>query len=192
MRLHLILSDEIADIVADGVDLTIRISRLKESELVAQKIATDRRVVCAAPSYLRQHGTPHSLADLAKHNCLVLSQQPYWSFEIQGERRRVKVKGNLECNNGEVLREMAIAGMGLALKATWDVAEALNDGRLRQVLKECPVLDETSVWAVYPSRRNLPAKVGAFVAFLKDELRDQLAESETLPAKSKPRRGVGL
>lgn len=173
VRMHLILDDEVADIIADGIDLAIRISKLKESELVAQKIAPDRRIVCAAPSYLQRHGTPRTLASLAEHNCLVLSQQPYWTFQHDGKRKKVKVRGNFECNNGEVLRELAISGMGLALKATWDIAPALRDGRLRQVLKTCRVADETSVWAVYPSRRNLPAKVRAFVAFLKEELRRQ-------------------
>ena len=101
-------------------------------------------------------------------HCLALFQQPFWTFRKGNDIQRVKIRGNLECNNGEVLRELAIAGVGVALKATWDVADAIGDGRLKVLLENYPVVNDTSVWAVYPSRRNLPAKVSSFVSFLKE------------------------
>lgn len=169
VRLNLFLNDEITDIVGQGIDLAVRICKLTESELVAQKIAPDRRVVCASGKYLKRYGTPKTPDDLTKHNCLALFQQPLWTFQVGQEKQRVKITGNLECNNGEVLREMAIAGLGIALKATWDVADAITDGRLKVILEDYPVVQDTAVWAVYPSRRNLPAKVTSFVYFLKEE-----------------------
>lgn len=168
VRMNLILNDEMTDIVAEGMDLAIRICKLKESDLIAQKLAPDTRVICASDRYLKRRGIPRTPQDLAGHNCMALSQQPFWTFQNGTGIERVKVNGNLQCNNGEVLRELAIAGVGIALKATWDVADAIGDGRLKVLLEDYPLVHDTSVWAVYPSRRNLPAKVTSFVHFLKD------------------------
>lgn len=169
VRVNLILSDEILDIMDEGVDVSIRICELKDSEFIARKIAPDHRVVCASPDYLARHGVPTKPADLAKHNCLVLSQQPYWSFDGPGGLERVKIAGNFECNNGETIREAAIAGLGLALKATWDIASSIRAGRLVTVLDDYPIASDTSVWAIYPSRRSVPAKVAVLVNFLKEQ-----------------------
>ncbi|MGD9945742.1 MAG: LysR family transcriptional regulator [Burkholderiaceae bacterium] len=173
LRLHLIMSDDLIDIISEGVDLAIRICELKDSEFIARKLAPDRRVVCASPDYLKRHGTPQRPADLVEHNCLVLSQQPYWSFNGPNGYERVKVGGSFECNNGEAIRDAALAGLGIALKATWDVAGAIKTGRLVQILDDYPNASETSVWAVYPSRRNVPAKVTAFIAFMKEHFSSQ-------------------
>jgi DNA-binding transcriptional LysR family regulator len=171
VRVNLLLNDEIIDIVDHGVDLAIRICKLNDSELVARCIAPDHRVVCASPAYLERMGVPRTPEDLTSHNCLVLSQQPRWTFQHPKGIERIQVKGNFECNNGEVIREMALAGVGIALKATWDVAEALRSGSLQALLPNHPILNEAAIWAVYPSRHNLPAKVTAFVSYLEAQLK---------------------
>lgn len=168
VRLNLIMSDEMIDIMGQGVDVAIRICELQDSEFIARKLAPDRRVVCASPDYLERHGTPAKPSDLASHNCLVLSQQPYWTFKGPQGLERVKVAGNFECNNGEAIREAALSGLGIALKATWDIAGAIKTGRLCTILDDYPISSDTSVWAIYPSRRNVPAKVTAFIAFMKE------------------------
>jgi DNA-binding transcriptional LysR family regulator len=173
VRLHLVMSDEMIDIISQGVDLAIRICELKDSEFIARKLAPDRRVVCASPDYLERCGKPMTPADLANHNCLMLSQQPYWTFNGPRGQERVKVSGNFQCNNGEAIRDAALAGLGIALKATWDIAGAIKTGRLRVLLEDYPISSDTSVWAVYPSRRNVPAKVTAFVAFMKEHFGSQ-------------------
>jgi DNA-binding transcriptional LysR family regulator len=173
LRLNLNMTDEIVDLLDERVDLAIRIMELKDSAFIARKIAPDKRVVCASPDYLARRGVPSRPADLVNHNCLVLSQQQYWTFEGTAGVERVKVSGNFECNNGEVIREAALAGMGLALKATWDIAGAIKAGRLQTVLDDYPVSSKTSVWAIYPSRRHVPAKVTAFVDFLKEHFDSQ-------------------
>lgn len=169
VRVNLILSDEILDIMEEGVDISIRICELKDSEFIARKVAPDHRVVCASPDYLAKHGVPKTPGDLASHNCLVLSQQPFWGFKGQNGLERIKVTGNFECNNGEAIREAAISGLGLALKATWDIASSLRAGRLVTVLDDYPIASDTSVWAIYPSRRSVPAKVTELVKFLKEQ-----------------------
>jgi DNA-binding transcriptional LysR family regulator len=173
VRLHMIMSDEMIDIMGQGVDIAVRICELKDSEFIARKLAPDRRVVCASPDYLKRCGTPKTPADLANHNCLVMSQQPYWAFNGPNGLERVKVSGNFECNNGEAIREAALSGLGIALKATWDIAGAIKTERLRVVLDDYPISSDTSVWAVYPSRRNVPAKVTAFVSFMKEHFGSQ-------------------
>lgn len=168
VRINLVMDDEMADIVGQGIDLAIRICKMKDSEFIARKLAQDQRVLCASPRYLKRYGIPETPAELADHNCLVLSQQPFWIIQYPHGTQRMKVAGNFECNNGEVLRELAISGLGIALKATWDVRGAINAGLLQVVLPDYPVLSDTSIWAVYPSRRNVPAKVTMFVSFLKE------------------------
>jgi DNA-binding transcriptional LysR family regulator len=173
VRLHLIMSDDMIDIMGEGIDIAIRICELSDSELIARKLAPDRRVVCASPEYLEKHGTPSRPQDLINHNCLVLPQQPYWSFNGPQGLERIRVTGNFACNNGEAIREAAISGLGIALKATWDVATAIKTGRLTTILDDYPIASDTSVWAIYPSRRNLPAKVSAFIDFMKEHFNSQ-------------------
>lgn len=173
VRLNLVMTDEIIDIMTQSIDLAIRICQLEDSELIARKIAPDRRVVCASPDYLKRYGTPRTPSDLADHNCLILSQQPYWLFKGPNGLERIKISGNFECNNGEVIREATCAGLGISLKATWDIAGALKSGRLVTVLDDYPISSDTSIWAIYPSRRNVPAKVTAFVSFLKEHFSSQ-------------------
>ena len=173
VRLNLMLSDEHVDIMDEGLDLSVRICELKDSEFIARKLALDHRVVCASPEYLARCGTPHTPADIAAHNCLVLAQQPFWTFSGPNGLERIKVAGNFVCNNGEAIRDAALSGLGLALKATWDVAGSIKTGRLVTVLDDCPIASNTAIWAVYPSRRSVPAKVTAFVSFLKEHFDSQ-------------------
>jgi len=182
VRVNLILSDEILDIMEEGVDVSIRICELRDSEFIARKLAPDHRVVCASPDYLARNGLPRTPADLEKHNCLVLSQQPFWTFNGPHGLERIKVAGNFECNNGEVIREAAISGLGLALKATWDITSALKSGHLVTVLDDHPIASDTSVWAIYPSRRSVPAKVTSMVTFLKEQFSYRPWEALTSPA----------
>lgn len=173
VRLDLALNDEIVDIVEQAFDVAIRISELQDSDLVAHRIASDHRVVCASPAYLERYGEPAHPKDLLKHNCLVLSQQPYWIFNGPDGLERIRIRGNYICNNGEAIRDATYAGLGISLKATWDVAGAIKKGRLRTVLDDYPISSNTAIWAVYPSRRHAPAKVHAFIGFLKEHFSSQ-------------------
>lgn len=173
LHLNFVMTDEMIDLLGEGVDLAIRISELKSSGFIARKIAPDRRVVVASPDYIERYGEPQTPAELANHNCLMLSQQQFWPFNGPNGLERVRVAGNFQCNNGEVIREAALAGLGIALKATWDVAGAIKAGRLKVLLKDYPISSQTSVWALYPSRRNVPAKVTAFISFLRENFNSQ-------------------
>ncbi|QYY30762.1 MULTISPECIES: LysR family transcriptional regulator [Cupriavidus] len=165
IRLDLRLSDQVVPLVDAGIDVALRMGALPDSSLVARALAPSRRVICAAPSYLAAHGIPKHPDDLRTHNCLILGDQSAWRFDTPLGETAVTVHGNLRVDNGEVIRDALVAGMGIALKSTWDVGALLRSGQLVTVLDEYPVLPAVSIWAVYPSRHLVPAKTRAFVDF---------------------------
>src|SRR3989440_577328 len=134
----------------------------------ALKVAPNRRVVCASPAYLAAHGTPHTPEDLAKHNCLVTSEfAASWEYKApDGRSASVRVQGRYACDNWEVLREWALAGLGIALKSTWDVYRQLQEGSLVALLPGYAFHSDVAIYAVYPHRRFLPAKTRVFIEFL--------------------------
>ncbi len=175
MRLSVHLSDNVVDLVSEGFDLAIRIGALRDFSLVARRLAGNRRVLCAAPDYLRRHGEPATPADLSAHACLLLTgaegRQDTWQLHGAEGEVAVKVGGPLESNFGEVLRDAALNGQGIALHSVWHVAEDLRRGRLRQVLPQY-ALAETGIYAVMPQRRLVPPRVRAFVEFMQIQLAD--------------------
>ena len=172
IQVELNLSDHVIDLVDAGVDVAIRVAALPDSSHIARRIASERRIVCAAPSYLARHGTPQSPEDLAGHNCLIYSTiaTEDWRFRGPDGPRSVKVASNFVANGGEAVRDLAIAGLGLARLATFLVGPAIRDGRLVPVLTDFEERQETAIHAVYPHRRHLSPKVGAFVDFLADKM----------------------
>jgi DNA-binding transcriptional LysR family regulator len=168
VRVDLTLNDRFVDIVEEGFDLAIRIGRLEESSLVARRLAATRLILCASPDYLRRRGAPREPADLARHDCLTYAYDPepgVWSFRRNGQSSRVKVTGRLHANDGETLLQAALAGHGLIVLPTFLAAEALGRGVLLPLL-DAWESDELGIYAVYPSRRHLSAKVRTFVDFL--------------------------
>ncbi|MBN6151466.1 LysR family transcriptional regulator [Xanthomonas sp. AmX2] len=175
LRLSVHLSDNVVDLVSEGFDLAIRIGALRDSSLVARRIAGNRRVLCASPDYLRRHGAPATPRELARHACLLLSgaegRQDVWRLHgAQGEEA-VKVSGPMESNLGEVLRDAAVNGLGIALHSVWHVAEDLRNGRLQVVLPDHPPA-ETGIHAVMPQRRLVPPRVRAFTEFMAEQFAD--------------------
>ena len=160
------LTDQVVDLVDEGIDLAIRIGALKDSTLVARKLATNRRVLCASPAYLEAHGTPRHPADLVHHECVILSDQRDWGFVTPTGVINVRVSGRLASDNGEVIRDALAAGFGIGLKSTWSVAPLLASGELVTVLDDYPLAQTVAIWAVYPSRAFVPPKTLAFIDFL--------------------------
>lgn len=168
VQLALSLSDRTVNVIDEGFDLAIRIAELQDSSLAARKLAPNRRVVCASPAYLRRHGTPNVPADLAKHNCLTTTEfHMTWEYmDPAGVPGSVRVSGDYACDNWEVLRDWAVAGLGIALKSTWDVRRDLEDGSLAPLLSGYTFGSDVAIYAVYPHRRYLPAKTRVFIDFL--------------------------
>jgi DNA-binding transcriptional LysR family regulator len=167
------LSDVKVDLVSSGLDMAIRIGTLEDSTLVSRKLAINRRVLCASPDYLRRHGVPRTPADLAIHQCLVLvghqGRHDTWRLRDGAKEVAVRVSGPIESNQGELLRDAAVAGLGIALHSSWHVNDDLRTGRLQVVLPDYPP-PESGIHAVMPQRRFVPPRVRAFVEFLAGKL----------------------
>jgi DNA-binding transcriptional LysR family regulator len=162
------LTDRVVDLVNEGIDCAVRIGEMADSSLVSIRLAENRRVVVASPAYLTRRGVPAVPQDLAAHNCLSLGQQRGWLFcNDKGAVVTVKVNGRLECNDGAVLHEWALAGHGLAWRSLWEVEGDLRSGRL------VPVLDRfaapaTGIYAVFPQRKHLALRVRLLIDHLKN------------------------
>ena len=177
------LSDHLLDLVREGVDLAVRLAPLQDSSSTLRKVADVRRVLCAAPAYLARRGAPETLRDLARHDCLLLrfpgSQQFRWSFDFRGEASAVLVDGPLDADDGDVLTQWALDGLGLVMKPLFEVAGHLADGRLVEVLPEARPQPVTLA-VLYPTRRMLPPRAKSFIELAVEELRRHLAQQLAL------------
>jgi DNA-binding transcriptional LysR family regulator len=167
-KLDFTLDDRNVDLVNEGYDLAIRIGSLAETGLIARRFAKDNLIVCGSPDYFRRHGIPLVPEDLTQHVCLGYSYEDSatgWQFVGADGEHRVSVNGNVRANNGDLLRVAALGGAGIIMQPRFLVGADLRSGRLQAVLKEftCP---ELGIYAVYPSRRYLSAKVRTFIDFL--------------------------
>uniref|UniRef100_A0A7C1X8I9 LysR family transcriptional regulator n=1 Tax=Pseudomonas graminis TaxID=158627 RepID=A0A7C1X8I9_9PSED len=172
VELQVVLSDQQVDPVKGGFDVTIRIASLPDSSMIARSLAPAPRIMVASPDYLAREGTPQTPKDLANHKCLSYGYlQSGASLQLCNgkETQRVTVSGPLHANNGDILAQAAVAGMGIALLPNFIVERAVADGRLVPVLCdwEAPAI---TVNAVYPSSRRVPMKTRAFIDFLVAEL----------------------
>jgi DNA-binding transcriptional LysR family regulator len=169
LRFDVSLSDRIVDLVEEGFDLAIRIGSTGSENLVARKLGEARLVPCASPAYLARHGAPRTPADLSGHNCLTyayVSQPGLWALrDAAGREHLAKVSGNLHSNNGDLNAEAALQGVGIAFEPSFIVADAVRAGRLVPLLQEYAA-PPAPIWAVYPSRKHLSAKVRLFVDYL--------------------------
>ena len=160
------LSDRTVDLINEGIDCAVRLGGLADSSLVAVRLGEMRRVVVGSPAYLGQRGVPRTLDDLATHDCLALAAQPGWDFQQAGKPILFKPPGRFICNDGAVLHEWALAGMGLAWRSLWEVGDDLRWGRLVPVLDDCAT-PPVGIHAVFPQRRHLPLRVRLFIDLLK-------------------------
>ena len=157
----------------DAFDVCIRFGAPPDARVIARHIAPNRRLLCAAPAYLAQHGTPRVPNDLTRHNCIGIRQgeEAYGVWRLTSGRGKaatteaVKTRGTLSTNDGEIAVNWALDGHGILMRAEWDIARHLQDGRLVQVLPQHSTPD-AAIHAVYPQRHQLAARVRAFVDFV--------------------------
>lgn len=169
ITVELSLNDHYIDLLAEGVDVALRIGRLADSSLIARRLAPIRLVACASPAYLARRGTPQTPGDLAAHDCLIYTyaaSAEEWRFiGPGGEDEVARVSGRLFANNGDVLIAAALAGIGIALAPTFMAGEHVQAGGLVTLLPG-HVAPEAALYAVYPPGRHLSAKLRSFVDFL--------------------------
>ena len=159
-------------ITDDSFDLCIRFGEPPDSRLIARKLASNRRLICAAPLYLKSHGAPKVPNDLARHNCILIRQgdEAYgtWHLASGNKRETVKVRGNLSTNDGEIAVNWALAAHGVLKRAEWDIEKYLQSGRLVQLLGDWNT-SSADIYAVYPQALYLSARIHTFVDFLTKE-----------------------
>lgn len=164
------LGDGFVDLLGERVDCAIRIASEVPANVVAHRLATSRRVLCAAPAYLAAHGVPDTVRALADHHLLAAAGQMPWRLVgrlvARGKAVQVERDSHVGTNSSEMVRELALGGVGIALRSLWDVGEALRDGRLVRVLPEWEGSADVGIYAVHLRSGAVPAAVRAFVEFL--------------------------
>ncbi|TAN27082.1 MAG: LysR family transcriptional regulator [Castellaniella sp.] len=169
-------TDSVVDLVREGYDMAIRIGEVTDPNYVAVRLYPNQRVVCGTPEYFERYGVPRVPEDLARHNCLAFNlqggQHRGWTFLRDGKRFAVRVRGDLACNDGELLYHWVRAGLGVGWRSTWEIQRELKRGELVTVLDDY-ALPAYDIQAVYPQQRYLPAKVRYFI----DALRNHYHES---------------
>jgi DNA-binding transcriptional LysR family regulator len=168
VRIELTLNDRLVNLIEENVDIAVRIGALRDSGLIARKLATCRMLVCAAPSYIKKHGAPKRPSDLKDYACLSYAywlEGEDWKFTRRGAEAVVRVDCRFRCNNGDAVAEAAAAGAGIALQPDFIAGPLIRKGRLVEILPDWRAA-EFGVYAVYAPTQFLPAKSRAFLEHL--------------------------
>lgn len=186
IEIDLQMSERSINLLEEKFDIDIRLGELKDSSLLVRKLAPSDRMLVASPQYLASHPPIVTPVDLLAHNCLTYRPEggtTTWRFRHQGaEDQEVKIRGSLHSNNGETLRQMALAGLGIVLVTDWGTWQARQDGRLIEVLPDYHVtLNSFSngIYAVFRQTRYVPKKVRVFIDFLAERFQSEPAFAET-------------
>ncbi|MRI35138.1 LysR family transcriptional regulator [Endozoicomonas sp. OPT23] len=172
ISINMVMEDRVMDLVGEGFDLAIRGGKLADSSLIARKIAPCHNLLVATPAYLKKHGTPETVSDLHDHNCLhyVYSKDSSeWVLMGRDETVSIQTTGNFLVNNSEALMTAILGNCGIGRLTTFTASEYLKSGELVQVLPDYRLPQQT-MYAVYPERKHLPAKVRAFIDFIIDKI----------------------
>ncbi|WOS61671.1 LysR family transcriptional regulator [Sinorhizobium fredii] len=181
IELELDFTDAIVDLVNGDADVALRVAAQSDSSLVTRRLAANRRVICAAPSYLHRHGIPGKPDDLEKHVCLGITARGrlnVWEFDEGGRRRAMRIRSSVEANSTEALRRLALAGIGIVRLSEILVGPDIRNGRLRPLLTDCNHAEAEPISVVYPHRRFLSPRVRVFVDFLVEQFAHPLWEKD--------------
>jgi DNA-binding transcriptional LysR family regulator len=175
VSIELVLNDSQVDVVGDDLDVGLLTDQPTDGSIISRQLLSSRRVVCASPEYIAEHGVPERPEDLLRHDCIRLVRGRHvfdrWTFMENDKPREVQVHGTLMTNNAEVMHGWALMGRGLALKALWDIEDELSDGRLVELL--APFANNViNLYAVYPTRAHLPPRVRVFIDFAVASIND--------------------
>jgi DNA-binding transcriptional LysR family regulator len=173
VEIRLQLTDRVADLVEEQVDVAIRRGYQQDSSLISRKVAPDFRIACASPEYLEKHGTPQTPADLKKHDCLLLrfpgSRRYQWQFMEDCVPQNFAVAGPIDSNNSHTLIDWALAGAGIVMKSVWDLYDEIEAGQLVPILLPHSPRD-LAIYALAPPHRMQPPKSRAFINFIAGRL----------------------
>ena len=176
VTVELVLDDGRADVIANDLDVALHVDPLREGDVITRLVLASRRVICASPGYLERCGVPQRPADLADHDCIrfVRGHHVYdrWTFVENGEPLEVRVQGSLSTSSAEVLHDWALDGLGVGIKAHWDVEQDIAEGRLVELLISFAA-NPIDLYVIYPTRSHMPRRVRAFIDFVVDALKSR-------------------
>lgn len=172
LKIDLVLSDEVQNLTEIGIDVAIRIAELKDSTHVARKLGNDKRILCASPAYLERKGEPKEPGDLSRHDCITLGEENRWHFAGTPRNTSSIINGCFRVNCGETARMAAVEGLGIASISLWNARAFLEKGELVEVLTTFALEQNRTIWAIYPSSRQISSKARALVDFLSQEFAD--------------------
>lgn len=175
IKVHLDLSDDLTDPALSDHDIGLRWGEQQGAATIITRVASSRQIICAAPSYIEAHGVPETPAELARHNCLLMSRlglsSNEWAFVIDGKPTRIKVQGNYVVNGGHGNYEAVIAGLGIGRMTDLRVLEDIRTGRLRPILQAYEPQEAMPIYAAYKAGALVPPKIRIFIDFLRRSLR---------------------
>lgn len=183
--LELLLTDDFSDIMRERIDVAIRITNQIDAAFSSDLLAPNHRILCAAPSYLEKHGEPKRLEDLSKHHLLAASNQTHWRLQSARGHKTRDVDSRVATNSSEVIRELAIGGLGIALRSSWDIFHELKAGALVRILPEWSGATDVGLYAVRPNAPLPPVNVRALIQYLKDVYGDTPYWDAPPPKKSR-------
>lgn len=173
VELELAVTDKPLNLIDCGFDMAIRFGPPPSEGVIARKIISNKRYLCASPVYLEKKGQPTSLQDLHNHSCIIHKQNDdlnrTWKFIHDGITETIKVSASLSSNDGDIITEWALSGKGIVIRSEWDVKKYLESGRLKQILPSYS-LPDADLFIYYPSGRNLASRARAFIDFLHERL----------------------
>jgi LysR family transcriptional activator of dmlA len=182
LTLHFNTIDNTKDLIQHSIDLDIRIGNEIAPNMIAKKLASNFRILCASPSYLLKNGIPETIEDLQHHDCLTISERDQSSVLLKlrhkNEDTVTHVRPRFVSNNGEIIHQLAIDGQGIILRSVWDVADELLSGQLQHILPE--YWQDADIWAVYPSRLKTSSKLQTCILFIQHELSNRLHLTQKL------------
>lgn len=174
IKIDVRLNDRVVDLIEEGIDIAFRIGNLRDSNLIARKLCTSPTAAAASPEYLKKYGVPRHPRDLKEHNYVVytdLDSPGQTTFLESGEPVHIKVSGNLQTNNSDVIRSALLDGLGIAQVPRWLIGDKVAAGELVEVLSEYQSAP-TSVHAVYSPGRHVPSKLRCFIDYFTDEFKN--------------------
>lgn len=178
LNVELLLDDQVVDMVKEGIDVSIRVGWLDDSNFVARKLGDMPRLLCASPGYIEQRGKPESPAELARHDCIIFTRLPtpyHWIFTKNKREERVKVKGRLKTNNAGAIRTAMLGGMGVGAVSSFLVGDDIKTGRLAHLLPDYDC-GSAGIYAVYQNRHYQQARVRLFIDFIATQIKRRIKE----------------
>ena len=176
ITVELVLDDTRVDVIGNGLDVALHVDPLREGDVIARLLLASRRSICASPTYLERCGVPQVPADLADHDCIryVRGRHLYdhWTFVENGEPLEVRVRGTLITSSTEVMHDWALAGLGIGIKAHWDIEQDIAEGRLVELLAHFAV-NPIDLYLIYPTRSHMPRRARVFIDYVVNELKNR-------------------